>query len=484
MPKPKFLNFWCMALLVASAASFAQTAHGQATADEPKATGNQDDTKAAASQPAESKTDQPDPEFEFTETYRDPRVDDALSEDLIKELAPPRPTFSTNEERQVMNSAGGRGENNPRVLKRFVTAKASDLTNRKSIEAMLSGEGSVSSLVRPIEAATMAMVNVSKAANAANNSPFMVTYTAVLIETLQPLLKSHLITRVQAAIVLASTGSLDVNPTLLQIIADDEQPWQMKLIAVQGVNNAIQYGRRPMAYNTRTQITVAMCNLLRGESDIPWFIKSEACNVIGNLRIISEVVSDRKVEPAELMMSLLVNSGERAEVRLEAARALALMEIPSQFRPFNLQLVAASVGQAVVDSAKRISAETPSDSSRGQQLVALLANKLPEVFLGDETKTASGLQGQANSTLASRELKAVIDEIFTKVKDVTNAGSQFVKSRGQIIQARRTDFLTTIDALEKVVIKNQPQDRALIKGGETFELETPAETESVANSGQ
>jgi hypothetical protein len=282
---------------------------------------------------------------------------------------------------------------------------------------------------------------------------------------------------VQALIALASTGSLDVNPLLIQVMSDDEQPWQMKLIAIRGANNSIQAGRRPMAFNARTQLTVALCNLIREETDAPWFIKAEAAEVIGNLRIVSESVAGRKVEPAELMMSLLINPEERPEVRFAAARALGLMEVPSQFRPFNNHLVAASVAQAIADTAKKVMTSTPTDSSRGQQLVALMADRVPSAFIGEQGMTDSGFVRQAVVGQASTEAKAAIDALFAAIKPVINAGSNYVKSRGDIVEGRRTDLQTTIAELEKAIAKNQSKDRTLIKGGESFDLEEPAAVE-------
>ncbi|MFM7594224.1 MAG: hypothetical protein ACKO85_20735 [Isosphaeraceae bacterium] len=500
MPEPKSNQTWCRALflgilLTAPAGLWAQspkdTGKSQAkdagksvdtSKQAPAGKSAADATQKAA--PAAKADDKKAPEakleakeVELTESFRDSRVDDALSTDLIKELPAPRPTFSQNEERQVLTSAGGRGDANPRSISRFVEAKAADLTNRKAIEAILNGEANSNALVRPIEAATQALINASKAANAASNTPFMTTYSAALIKTMQPLLKAHLVTRVQALLALASTGSLDVNPLLIQVMSDDEQPWQMKLVAIRGVNNSIQAGRRPMAFNARTQLTVALCNLIREETDAPWFIKSEAAEVIGNIRIVSESVSGRKVEPAELMMSLLVNSDERPKVRLAAARALGLMEIPSQFRPFNNHLVAASLAQAVADTAKKVMASTPTDSSRGQQLIAILAERIPSAFNGEQGMTDSGLVRQAVVGQGSTEAKAAIDALFNAIKPVINAGSNYVKSRGDIVEGRRTDLQTTIAELEKAIAKNQAKDRTLIKGGESFDAEEPAAEE-------
>ena len=211
MPVPNRLNWWTWAFL---AIVPVQSAWSQEAAkDDPAKKANTPATKSAseskaATKPAEAKAQTPKDQkkdaaekagekpaaapavngtrFELTENYRDPRVDDLLDIALVKETVPPRPLFSANEEKQLQSMAGGNGDINPRTINRFVEAKAAELTNKKAIETMMSGEGAVNTAVRPIEKATTALIAASRASNAASNSPFMSAYSAAMIKTFTP----------------------------------------------------------------------------------------------------------------------------------------------------------------------------------------------------------------------------------------------------------------------------------------------------------
>lgn len=491
MPNPKWLSRTSWAVLAACPALVSVAAQSPDQKDAPKAPAAKAEAKPAskptekpaekgkadekaAAQPAAKSESKPAPTqantgLDVTESFRDPRVDDALNTDLIKELPAPRPAFSPNEERQVRDMAAGRGDVTPRLITRFVEAKAADLTNKKAIETLISGEGQVNTLVRPIETATTAMINVARASNAAGNTPFMTSYAAALIKTFQPQLKGHLVTRVQAMQAMAATGSLDVNPIFVSVLSDDAQPWQVKMIALEGINNVIQGGKRPLGFNQRTQLTVALMNMLREEKSPPWFLSAQTARLLGNLRIVSESVPERKVAPAETLMDFLTDPNERPEVRFESARALGLLDITTQFRPYNNMLVTASLAEAVVQTAQQVSTITPSDSSRAQQLVAIMADKVSPAFLGIQGIVDSGILRQAEVTQSDNATRAAINEIFVKTKDVINSAANYSRARGDLIQARRADLQGRIVELQKLVDKHQPKDRTLVKGGKSFE---------------
>lgn len=502
MPVPNRLNWWTWAFLAIVPVQFAWS---QETAkDAPARKADAPAAKSApaskdAAKPAESKAEAakdqskdaaPKAEakpaaapavngtrFELTENYRDPRVDDLLDIALVKETVPPRPLFSANEEKQLQSMAGGNGDINPRTINRFVEAKAAELTNKKAIETMMSGEGAVNTAVRPIEKATTALIAASRASNAASNSPFMSAYTAAMIKSFTPLLEGHLITRTQATLALSSTGSLDVVPTLVKLLSDAKQPWQVKSLALLGVNNAIGDGRKIVAFNQRTQWTIAVINMLRNEEDAPWFLKSQAAQLIGNLRIISESVAEGKVHPAEVLMDFLTDEAQRPEVRLEAGRSLGLLDITTQFRPFNHQLVAVSMAEAIADIAETAAEIPPTDSSRAQQLVAMMADRTVPAFQGIQGMVNSGYLQQMTYASADTKSQDAVKALFEKIKDTINAGSSYIRARGELIAARRTDFQTQIAELRKAIEANSPANRSLIKGGKTYEPREAASAE-------
>lgn len=482
MPNPKWLSRTSWAFLAACPAFVPVMAQNPDSKDTPKAPATKAEAKTkaeskaepkAAAQPAAKAEEKPKSaaaaRVDVTETFRDPRVDDALNADLIKELPAPRPAFSPAEERQVKDMAAGRGDVTPRSINRFVEAKAAELTNKKAIETLLSGEGQVNTVVRPIETATTTMINVARASNSAGNTPFMSSYVAAMIKTFQPLLKAHLVTRVQALQAMAATGSIDLNPLFVSVLGDESQPWQVKMIALEGINNVIQGGKRPLGFNQRTQLTVAVLNMLREEKSPPWFLKAQAARLIGNLRIVSESVPERKVVPAETLLEFLTNAEERPEVRFESARALGLMDITTQFRPYNHLLVTTALAEAVVQTSQQVGTITPSDSSRAQQLVAIMADKVSPAFLGIQGLLDSGILRQAEVTQADNAMRSSINELFVKIKDVVNSGAAYSRARGDLVQARRADLQSRTVELQKVIDKVQPKDRTLVKGGKSFE---------------
>lgn len=496
MRVPKRLNWWTLTLLACLTVqgASAQEAAKEAPKSEPASKKDAAPAEKAApsekaapteaekteAAPATAKVD--DPRFELTEAYRDPRVDDLLDISLVKEAIPPRPNFSNNEEKQLQNMAGGRGDLYPRTINRFVEAKAAELTNKKAIEAMLSGEGSVNSQVRILEQATLALIAASRASNAAANSPFMSAYAAAMIKTFQPLLEGHLITRSQVALAMASTGSLDIVPSMIKILGDEKQPWQMKAIALNGINNAIQEGRRIVAFTQRTQWTISIINMLRNEEDAPWFLKAQAAAVIGNLRIVSESVPERKVHPAEVLMDFLTDDQARPEVRLEAGRGLGLLDVTSQFRPFNHLLEVTALAEAIADIAERASTIPPSDSSRSQQLIALLAEKSIPAFLGIEGMVNSGFLPQMAIASSDTKSQDSAKAIFEKIKGVINAGSAYIRARGALVPERRTDLQTQIIELRKLIGENEPKSRTLIPGGKEFPVPESASAEVAQGS--
>lgn len=489
MPVPNRLNWWTWAFLAIVPVHFAWSQ--EPAKDAPARKADEPAAKAApasedSARPADATKAEVKPaatpgvngtRFELTENFRDPRVDELLDIALVKETIPPRPLFSANEEKQLQSMAGGSGDINPRTINRFVEAKAAELTNKKAIEIMMSGEGAVNTAVRPIEKATTALISASRASNAASNSPFMSAYTAAMIKSFTPLLEGHLITRTQVTLAMSSTGSLDVVPTLIKLLSNPKQPWQVKSLALLGINNAIGDGRKIVAFNQRTQWTIAVINMLRNEEDAPWFLKAQAAQLIGNLRIISESVAEGKVHPAEVLMDFLIDKSQRPEVRLEAGRALGLLDITTQFRPFNHQLVAVSMAEAIADISQIAAGIPPTDSSRAQQLVAMMADRSAPAFQGIQGMVNSGFLQQMTYASADTKTQDAVKALFEKIKDTINAGSSYIRARGELIDARRTDFQTQIAELRKAIEANSPANRSLIKGGKTYEAPEAASAE-------
>ena len=181
MPDQKWLRSTGLAFMVATMASVAVFAQSPDTknAPQPKAPAAKVDPKAVPKSANEASSEsKPAPQaapLDLAESFRDPRVDDAMSSELIKELPTPK-GFTPTKEKEVLAIAAGKGDIKPQYIAQFVEAKAAELTNKKSIETLISGEGTVNTLVRPIESATKALIKASRDSNAVGNTPFMSVY--------------------------------------------------------------------------------------------------------------------------------------------------------------------------------------------------------------------------------------------------------------------------------------------------------------------
>ena len=82
------------------------------------------------------------------------------------------------------------------------------------------------------------------AARGVNNDKFLTVYNRLLIQKLVPLLKNHLIPRVQAMIVLGQSGSAEMLPIYEAQIKDKTQTMWVKLWAMEGMANIIETGGR------------------------------------------------------------------------------------------------------------------------------------------------------------------------------------------------------------------------------------------------
>ena len=89
----------------------------------------------------------------------------------------------------------------------------------------------------------------------------------------------------------------------------------------------------------------------------------------------------------------------------------------------------------------------------------------------------SGYLQQMTYASADAKSQDAVKAVFEKVKDTINAGSSYIRARGELIAARRTDFQTQIAELRKAIEANSPANRSLIKGGKTYDARESASAE-------
>ncbi len=98
------------------------------------------------------------------------------------------------------------------VIRRVVDGMVAQLTDTKNIQAVIDpapGTAPGAPAMRAIEDATKTLIEPIYMARASQNTRFVAEYNRALLRGLQPLLKHHLVPRVQAMIVLGTSANPD-----------------------------------------------------------------------------------------------------------------------------------------------------------------------------------------------------------------------------------------------------------------------------------
>ena len=212
------------------------------------------------------------------------------------------------------------------VVNRVVDAMVSKLTDHANIQAFVDPPADLkpnAEANKGIQEATTALLEPIFAARRSKNLSFMSLYNRVLLSKLTPLLKNHLVPRVQAMIVLGQSGSTDLLPTYVGQIKDDKQTVWVKLWALQGIVNTIEEGGR-LSGEQQSQTGKVIADFLSNENDLPWPIQLRALEALSALRQGFEASHPERATMASAAMKLLADGDSQFEVRAEAAKALGI----------------------------------------------------------------------------------------------------------------------------------------------------------------
>ena len=137
--------------------------------------------------------------------------------------------------------AAGQSNIDRDLIVQFVEGMAHELTDHTNIRAMIEPEniraGSPPTVA--LQVATDNLIDMIQTARLTNNTGFASIYNKILIEKLPALLNGHLLSRIEAMIVLAQTG--DANPEMIALftrqLSDPKQTVWVKLWALRGLTN-------------------------------------------------------------------------------------------------------------------------------------------------------------------------------------------------------------------------------------------------------
>ncbi len=377
------------------------------------------------------------------EVFKDDSVEAIL--DIAKLTAPPGgpvPPLDPTDILRVKEMA-----ENPNIppdsalIDRVVRGLAAQLTDRKSIQSLLeepddnqpeekgaaakkkaapSAKGDAG---RAIQLATSNLLDPIFKAQGTKNDGFLRAYRRSLQTYLPPLLKNHLVPRVQAMIVLGEAAN--PAPEGLKLfqneIASKSQVLWVKLWALEGICNIKKGGGRfPADEEGRVGLTIAA---FLKQNELPWPIQMRGVQALGWLRQAALPTERDKPHMANAAMSFLADAEAKLEVRAEAARALGLMQTANIPR-YNYKLVAAAAGSLIADLAIEINNQYSDNPPRAENPTK--ATYLAALLVGPAYQCFEGVEGQSNSGLlrtasADSESLKYAQKVFSLIKPIAQA---------------------------------------------------------------
>lgn len=419
------------------------------------------------------------PTFGTIEVFKDPRAESALEifENVIG-LRDCRPSDIND----VRRMATGDVAPDRQTIQRFVDGMAYRLLDKGNINGMIApppGLSPNSSSIKAIREAVGYMLdalNIAKQAKA-KGAQFLTVYNKALLDTFPKLLDKHLVSRVQAMIVLGQAADPNSVPLFIKEIQNADQTVWVKIWAARGLSNIVAGGAKVdavLSVQRASEAGKALAELLTAESDLPWPVKMRVVQAIGALRQASVPTNLREVEIATAAMTVLATPNERPEVRSAAAQALGMLRVNSVVDKYNFPLIGHVVGRLATELASAVGecyGDSPTralDQTRGEYFAGLLVGPVYQSLHGLEGVRETGLlratPGHPNFNANHQELRDLGD----LVSSVSKAAVELVRSPPGLIDARKKDLGDRISALKTALDKTAPKDFHLIPDGPEF----------------
>jgi hypothetical protein len=454
----------------AKAKGEADAAKDEGGADEPqtKEEKKADDQLPAEPPPDPSQTQKVSP----VEIFKDPNAEELLD---VKKYNPIRSVRMMPGDVEAVKITAG----NPNaavdttVIRRMVDGMVAQLTDTKNIQALIDPPPSMpmgSPTMRAIEEATRNLLEPIYMARAAQNTRFLTEYNRILLRSLRPLLKHHLVPRVQAMIVLGQSGNPEALKLFLDEIRNPRQTLWVKLWAIRGITNIKQNPSARLSAAQEIEAARVVAEQLDEKTkDMPWPLQLRALEALSSLRQGYIPAAPKNAEMAVAAMRILADPKARTEVRAEAARALGMMQITTAVPDYNFPLVAYAAAQLAARVGDQIVASysadkgTPLNASKAEYLTALLVGPVYQAFEGQAGVRESGLL-HGNATAARSDIQKVADQI----KPVAKAALELIRAPKGQLKARRADLAARVEALKDFLAKNVPANRHLVPDDDGF----------------
>jgi len=438
------------------------------------------------------------------EIFRDPKVEKLKLLDINKFPHYVKQPVQRTDLLELNAMAGGANANIDKgLIDRVVDAMVSKLTDHANIQSLIDppqGQSASAPAARAIHEATTALLEPIFLARSAKNQSFLAMYNRVLLQKLTPLLKNHLIPRIQAMIVLGESGSLDMLGTYESQIKDPNQTIWVKLWALEGIVNITEGGGR-LTSSAQIEAAKIVADLLEKEDDVPWPAQLRALEALSTLRQGFVPNRSRYADMANAAMHLLTDADSKLEVRAEAAKALGLMQIGAAVPKYNYDLVAQTTGLLAADlgaeigtvwpnspvrsaasspsakaAAAKKTAKAPAPSTTPKPAVATnpaKAKYLTALLVGPVYQAFDGVTGLRESGLlhaGGGHSPAYTENVFALVKAVAKASVDLIYSGARQYDDRKKYLAAQVAALRDFLGKNAPADRHLVPDGVAYPL--------------
>lgn len=419
---------------------------------------------AAPAEAAEDLEEAPPPGGHY-EIFRDPRAEEAMEK--FKKVGKDCPDRLV----ATVKSMAAQGAVDRDSIKQFVQGMAYRLTDTTNINAVVNPPAKLNMNAPAARAVAVAVENLIDpilTARATKNTSFLSAYNQELLETMPQLLNNHLLSRVQAAIVLAQTGTPQVVPILLKELKDPKQTIWVKLEATRGITNVVEGGVNADALSATDAANAAkvIVDYLAAEKDLPWPAQFRAIEALGALRQASLPAFPQKAEIASTAMKYLVDPEARTEVRAQAAWTLGMLRVTSATSKYNFLLVAYYNGLLSAEIAETVNAIFPDNVPQSEYLTGLLVSQLYQCFNGIENSRESGILKVPAAASSVPYLKQV-SELQSAV---AKAAVELIRAPTGLRKGLKKDLGDRISALKTFLAKNPPKDFHLVPGGPEFRV--------------
>jgi hypothetical protein len=438
--------------------------------DDSQQKGEQKDTDVPAEPPPDpSKTMKIAP----MEVFKDANAEAILDLKNFRPIRNPQPQSSDLPQVKEMSQSPTMPVDQT-VIRRLVGGMVSQLTDTRNIQALIDpppGLPPASPAVRAIEDATTNLMEPLFVARANKSNQFLTEYNRVLLANLRPLLKHHLVPRVQAMIVLGESGNPEALKVFLDEIKNEKQTVWVKLWAMRGITNIVKLYPSRLTAAQATEAARVIADLLDKNKELPWPVQLRGLEALTHLRHGFIPTAPKNADMAAAAMRVLVDPKARPDVRAEASRALGMMQISNAVTGYNFGLVAYAAGQLAVQVGDQIVASytskgPPINASRAEYLSSLLVGPIYQTFEGQEGWRDSGLlhNGAAAAVAARDQIQKILDQITP----VGKAAVDLVRAPTGQLKARRGDLEARVAALKDYLAKSAPANHHLVPDDEGF----------------